>query len=145
MVFFFFFSSRRRHTRYWRDWSSDVCSSDLALASPAAEPASGARARMLLGVGVLRWQAGGTDAAAAPLEEALALFRAQGDRAGTAWTLNALGCLVSDNGDLDRGVLFLREAQALFIDLDNKVGGAQVEGNLGEDAFVRGDFALAER
>src|SRR3712207_49718 len=27
----FFFSSRRRHTRYWRDWSSDVCSSDLAL------------------------------------------------------------------------------------------------------------------
>src|SRR5438445_2504539 len=29
-IFFFFFSSRRRHTRYWRDWSSDVCSSDLA-------------------------------------------------------------------------------------------------------------------
>src|SRR3712207_6974725 len=27
--FLFFFSSRRRHTRYWRDWSSDVCSSDL--------------------------------------------------------------------------------------------------------------------
>src|SRR3712207_8319824 len=26
-----FFSSRRRHTRYWRDWSSDVCSSDLKL------------------------------------------------------------------------------------------------------------------
>src|SRR3712207_6935707 len=25
----FFFSSRRRHTIYWRDWSSDVCSSDL--------------------------------------------------------------------------------------------------------------------
>src|SRR3712207_8933220 len=28
-MLFFFFSSRRRHTRYWRDWSSDVCSSDL--------------------------------------------------------------------------------------------------------------------
>src|SRR3712207_6935556 len=28
---FFFFSSRRRHTRYWRDWSSDVCSSDLGM------------------------------------------------------------------------------------------------------------------
>src|SRR6266498_3920550 len=27
--FFFFFSSRRRHTRCGRDWSSDVCSSDL--------------------------------------------------------------------------------------------------------------------
>src|SRR3989442_15538495 len=28
----FFFSSRRRHTRCGRDWSSDVCSSDLAAA-----------------------------------------------------------------------------------------------------------------
>src|SRR5690625_6503552 len=28
---FFFFSSRRRHTRWPRDWSSDVCSSDLTL------------------------------------------------------------------------------------------------------------------
>src|SRR5690625_6932732 len=29
MYFIFFFSSRRRHTRWPRDWSSDVCSSDL--------------------------------------------------------------------------------------------------------------------
>src|SRR5690554_8014957 len=29
-MLFFFFSSRRRHTRCGRDWSSDVCSSDLA-------------------------------------------------------------------------------------------------------------------
>src|SRR3712207_2393456 len=28
-VCLFSFASRRRHTRYWRDWSSDVCSSDL--------------------------------------------------------------------------------------------------------------------
>src|SRR5207249_5454951 len=28
-IFLFFFSSRRRHTRSKRDWSSDVCSSDL--------------------------------------------------------------------------------------------------------------------
>ena len=32
----FFFSSRRRHTRYWRDWSSDVCSSDLTFDSSAS-------------------------------------------------------------------------------------------------------------
>src|SRR6266542_4725831 len=31
MLVFFFFSSRRRHTRCYRDWSSDVCSSDLGL------------------------------------------------------------------------------------------------------------------
>src|SRR3989442_10341560 len=29
-LYFFFFSSRRRHTRCGRDWSSDVCSSDLS-------------------------------------------------------------------------------------------------------------------
>src|SRR5699024_11435731 len=31
IFYFFFFSSRRRHTRSKRDWSSDVCSSDLFL------------------------------------------------------------------------------------------------------------------
>src|SRR3712207_6903019 len=55
--FFFFFSSRRRHTRYWRDWSSDVCSSDLArlaqhlaaldlLALDAAKQCAGVVARL---------------------------------------------------------------------------------------------------
>src|SRR5690349_24514469 len=37
MFHFFFFSSRRRHTRSLRDWSSDVCSSDLV--SGALRPA----------------------------------------------------------------------------------------------------------
>src|SRR5699024_11814442 len=31
IFYFFFFSSRRRHTRSKRDWSSDVCSSDLPI------------------------------------------------------------------------------------------------------------------
>src|SRR6266480_4992076 len=31
IICFFFFSSRRRHTRLTCDWSSDVCSSDLAV------------------------------------------------------------------------------------------------------------------
>src|SRR6266511_307795 len=36
LLFFFFFSSRRRHTRFSRDWSSDVCSSDLDRRDDAA-------------------------------------------------------------------------------------------------------------
>src|SRR5450830_1563369 len=36
---FFFFSSRRRHTRSKRDWSSDVCSSDLGTPRQCAHPA----------------------------------------------------------------------------------------------------------
>src|SRR3712207_7578935 len=41
MFYFFFFSSRRRHTRYWRDWSSDVCSSDLASRGHMTRPLVG--------------------------------------------------------------------------------------------------------
>src|SRR5438445_8087355 len=39
IFFYFFFSSRRRHTIYWRDWSSDVCSSDLDDEEPDRESA----------------------------------------------------------------------------------------------------------
>src|SRR5690606_23102371 len=35
---FFFFSSRRRHTRFSRDWSSDVCSSDLIDGADEIDP-----------------------------------------------------------------------------------------------------------
>src|SRR5689334_23453341 len=40
IVCFFFFSSRRRHTRWNCDWSSDVCSSDLAGTQPETPDAS---------------------------------------------------------------------------------------------------------
>src|SRR5690242_21070918 len=70
--FFFFFSSRRRHTRLTCDWSSDVCSSDLAqcgacvdkkVSRASAALSTALRAdltasalRMLLGVlGLRRW------------------------------------------------------------------------------------------
>ena len=38
MCMFFFFSSRRRHTRLVRDWSSDVCSSDLPWIDTDVDP-----------------------------------------------------------------------------------------------------------
>src|SRR5215813_15101808 len=37
-MMFFFFSSRRRHTRCGREWSSDVCSSDLRAAAESQGP-----------------------------------------------------------------------------------------------------------
>src|SRR3712207_651924 len=55
-----FFSSRRRHTRYWRDWSSDVCSSDLGyslaplgFSRPRGGFFAGAGAGFLTGLGAL--------------------------------------------------------------------------------------------
>src|SRR5690349_24086328 len=51
--FFFFFSSRRRHTRSLRDWSSDVCSSDLGadLLKPNEEELASATQRRLRTLG----------------------------------------------------------------------------------------------
>src|SRR2546422_2602396 len=60
--FVFFFSSRRRHTRCSRDWSSDVCSSDLNSSPPSV------LAEMLtatLGAQCMLWQ---TSPAATELE-----------------------------------------------------------------------------
>src|SRR3712207_138045 len=53
----FLYSSRRQHTRYWRDWSSDVCSSDLSsrrappmalLSSPPSSHPDGSAARTVV-------------------------------------------------------------------------------------------------
>src|SRR5207245_8014016 len=41
-LFLFFFSSRRRHTRCYRNWSSDVCSSDLDVLDAAVANSSAA-------------------------------------------------------------------------------------------------------
>src|SRR2546429_5668045 len=55
-LFFFFFSSRRRHTRCSRDWSSDVCSSDLpegtavALLAPLVSERKGEHQEVLGGL-----------------------------------------------------------------------------------------------
>src|SRR5438445_7461387 len=71
----FFFSSRRRHTRYWRDWSSDVCSSDLI---PRLPP-----------LPVLPWHMGGD------LPLTLATFRALFPAAIAIALLGAIESLLS--------------------------------------------------
>src|SRR5215469_12874819 len=55
LMFFFFFSSRRRHTRSLRDWSSDVCSSDLLNPCPNVSlPAAAVQTPVLPGTQGLR-------------------------------------------------------------------------------------------
>src|SRR6266536_5321620 len=48
--FFFFFSSRRRHTRSTRDWSSDVCSSDLQRALATNDWPDGVELKVRMGL-----------------------------------------------------------------------------------------------
>src|SRR5207245_7965511 len=53
-VCLFFFSSRRRHTRCYRDWSSDVCSSDLTLISATVNDIEHIESQSLDGVAVIK-------------------------------------------------------------------------------------------
>src|SRR5581483_2715253 len=103
-VFCFFFSSRRRHTRYWRDWSSDVCSSDLGVHPPVhtyggvgtGDLQALAQTGLAL-IGELPWQAPARAALPAPVTlrrgDALALMSSNALTLGQA----ALAC-----NDLDQ-------------------------------------------
>src|SRR3712207_9344882 len=86
MIMFFFFSSRRRHTRYWRDWSSDVCSSDLATC-PAGTEITGPVALYLqqAGVGGLSVDEAGTQEI---IQNELALFIQDSWKARANLTVN---------------------------------------------------------
>src|SRR2546426_3984133 len=67
----FFFSSRRRHTRLQGDWSSDVCSYDLARQAGAALlQAAGGDAQRITAELVFRMAADGEPVAAAVVDEA---------------------------------------------------------------------------
>src|SRR6266511_4886210 len=78
---FFFFSSRRRHTRFSRDWSSDVCSSDLArrLRSDPGELLGLGSA--VISEGLVEWYAGELDSAEQILRQGWdELVRRSGER-----------------------------------------------------------------
>src|SRR5436309_15391989 len=73
-LLFFFFSSRRRHTRFSRDWSSDVCSSDLTMLTaerhaPASSPTLSRRRIALAIVGLALIGAGAAAGASAMAAE----------------------------------------------------------------------------
>src|SRR5215208_286640 len=107
----FFFSSRRRHTRWPRDWSSDVCSSDLA----AADAARGAHA---LYTDV--WVSMGDDAdGRRELLEPFRLAEALMDEAAPEAV--ALHCLPAHPGDeITEGVLY-GERSAVWDQAENRL------------------------
>src|SRR5690606_39545449 len=67
---FFFFSSRRRHTRFSRDWSSDVCSSDLSPFRSPVKGCVGGGAGVALPVGPFVVRGGGAVSGSSESEQA---------------------------------------------------------------------------
>src|SRR5215217_1437814 len=97
---FFFFSSRRRHTRYWRDWSSDVCSSDLISGS------SGIASTLVAWRPMDPWvQAGAAEIArraVRELEALVAVSSPSGDVHGAEECAAVCAALLPDDAEIER-------------------------------------------
>jgi predicted ATPase len=96
----------RFHLREGRAWLEG------ALAADEGAP-SAVRARALNGAANLTWLQGDLAHGAAWQEEALALFRAAGDRLGTAWALNDLANIVDEQGEFTRAAALYEESLVL--------------------------------
>src|SRR5216684_9262510 len=106
-MLFFFFSGRRRHTRCSRDWSSDVCSSDLATAQASLALAASywrrvsdgnGRALSQIVLGDMHLRLGNLEAAGAELNDGLAAARSVGALRWEAHAVASLGQWHRANG-----------------------------------------------
>jgi predicted ATPase/class 3 adenylate cyclase len=139
-------------TRFWiiRAFHSEArerLRSALALpCSPALEPV---RCRVLSGAAILAYEQNDLDEATALLQDALAYFRAAGERRATAETLNHLGWVAFFAGDIDRAETLSQEALSIHEERNDTRGIAVSLTNLGGTAQFRGEFgrsrALYER
>jgi len=82
--------------------------------------------------------------ARAAMEEALALFRQEGDRWGTSQALNAMGDIARVQGDYDRASILYTESLQLYRQLGVKRDIPASLHNLGHVALARGDTQKAE-
>src|SRR5207237_3008838 len=81
-VIVFFFSSSRRHTRFKCDWSSDVCSSDLARLHRGREAPVAASCGRIAPCGYRRGESPVSDAQAVTLDVRRRKFRSEERRVG---------------------------------------------------------------
>src|SRR5438034_11282896 len=101
--FLFFFSSRRRHTRSLCDWSSDVCSSDLA-----AHPSRRCYWSSTRSVRDLR---GGKLPLSMPRPVSKRIHREDGNRRGRDGQIGRASC--RERGENSGGAEVMREEQAV--------------------------------
>jgi predicted ATPase/DNA-binding SARP family transcriptional activator/DNA-binding CsgD family transcriptional regulator len=97
----------RGHVHEGSDWLEALLARDSGAATPA-------RAKALVGAGVLLWRRGETVRAVALETESLALARRLGDPQATALALHYLGIYSYERGDREQAAVLLTEAVALW-------------------------------
>ncbi len=105
----------------------------------AREP-DAARAKALNGAGTLAWQQTDHATARALYDEALAIWRALGDRQWIARTLSNLGNVAHGECDYPASRGLYEQSLALRRELDDRQGIADALNNLGSLAYDRGDY-----
>jgi tetratricopeptide (TPR) repeat protein len=103
-----------------------------------------AQAQVLLAAGLLALHQEEHSRMVALLEEALALFRTLGDRAGCAESLLYLGLVALDRGDFARGEVLVEEGRRLCEEWSPILGGLALL-FLGGARYAQGDQAAAQR
>ena len=102
------------------------------------------RASAFDGAGNLAWRQGDLAAAETAFTEALAIWRALGDRRGQSKTLNNLGNVADFRGDLDRAAGLFAESLAIARELGHRDNAATALNNLALVHHNRGDLDAAE-
>src|SRR5439155_13252488 len=114
-----FFSSRRRHTSWPRDWSSDVCSSDLRLAYERLEDLVGV-ADVRSNLGMIYRRLGRWDDSIGEYGASLAIRERTGHLRGIAASHNNLGEVYRSRGEPAQAIPHYLQAIALL----ESAGGA---------------------
>src|SRR2546429_8069419 len=136
----FFFSSRRRHTRCSRDWSSDVCSSDLLREMPQAEQEYREAWLQRPDIPGLQLELGLVYAGTEQWDKAEEAFRAEANRQpGNAEAAYRLGTALLQRGKAQEARAELQRADKLQPDMPETLY------SLGKAALLAGEFALAEK
>jgi predicted ATPase/class 3 adenylate cyclase len=125
------------HFSEGRDWSARF------LGQAGAEERTLERAKVLNGAGLLAHYQSDQTAAAALLEECLAIQRQWGDRRGIAWSLTNLGLVAYEQGDFASARALHEESLAIMRELGNQSGIGAALNNLAGVAHQQGDFAYA--
>src|SRR2546421_8729043 len=127
---FFFFSSRRRHTRSDRDWSSDVCSSDLNTDFADVKMIMTNAGSSLMGIGYASGEGRALNAARAAISSPLLEASIEGAR----------GILLNISGGSDLGLFEVNEAAEIIRGVAhpdaNIIFGAVIDDTMGDEVRV---------
>src|SRR5881227_3066603 len=142
---FFFFKQKTAYEITVRDWSSDVCSSDLfdGVFARTADAPKELRALALVHGAIFPFRQGDIAVAAALLQESLDLYLELGDEEGIARGIAEVGSIAIAEQDLDRATALYEEAVPLFRSQGKLSRLAASLGNLGTIAHMRGDHETA--